>query len=75
MQIAVETGIELPAVQRVGRLPTYPWLQMEIGASFLFPKKLKAAAAHSSAFGASKRYDRKFLVRKTEDGFRCWRTA
>jgi len=75
IRIRIQRGIPIP--RRVGRgrngnrEPKYPWSQMQIGDSFLFPEEI-GRSAHSSAYKAS-RGGKKFAVWKTDSGYRCWR--
>jgi hypothetical protein len=71
MEIVVEKDIPVP--EPLPPRTRYPWLDMGIGDSFLFPEGVKTGAA--SAFKASERYGRTFVVRRTKDGYRCWRLA
>lgn len=58
-----------------GKPPTYPWRQMEIGDSFLFPVHVYPTLAHTlCAQASSTNHPKKFITRKTEEGYRCWRT-
>lgn len=73
--IAVEKKKSIPAPPKRGRKPIYPWTTMQKGDSFLFPRKVGMANARASAWLASSRSSAKFIVRETEEGVRCWRTA
>lgn len=71
-RITAESGIEIPKRQSKG---IYPWLDMNIGDSFVFPYNLNTA--YTMASNAGKKYDRKFSVRSFpgEGGeIRIWRT-
>jgi hypothetical protein len=70
--ITIEHGIPVPEPQPPRRL--YPWLELGLGDSFLFPPAAGKSAV-ASAFKAGERHGRKFVVRKTADGWRCWRLA
>ncbi|MEK0324869.1 MAG: hypothetical protein QQN63_04115 [Nitrosopumilus sp.] len=68
--IKIESGVEVPEYRR-GRRAKYPFKELEVGQSFVYPHEKVRLAAASHA----KRYGVKFTVRKTEDGkYRCWRT-
>lgn len=73
--IRVQKGVPMPAIRPRGRKGTkyarYPWKQMEIGDSFLFPNEI-GRACHAMVIAASKA-GRKFKAAKTDDGYRCWR--
>ena len=57
-----------------GKPPTYPFKDMEIGDSFVFPLKKRGAVA-SAAYLFGGRHNKKFITRKvTESEARCWRT-
>lgn len=78
-KIKVQRGVKMPPYQPVGtkgsgRRSFYPWLEMKIGDSFLFPEKV-GRASHATAIVASNRHGRTFKVRKTPEGYRCWRIA
>ena len=49
----------------------YPWKDMKIGDSFLFPKRNNSN--YGLAKKASKKHNCEFIVRITENGMRCWR--
>ena len=70
MTVKVEKGIPVSR----DRYNKYPWRQMSVGDSFLFPQGIKSANTYSSAYGASKD-GKKFVTRSTADGYRCWRVA
>jgi hypothetical protein len=46
---------------------------MKIGDSFLFPEWVQAKSCRAMAYSVGRRMQRKFIVRKVEDGLRCWR--
>lgn len=71
-KIKIEKGIPIERV-RQARERVYPFTQMVVGDSFLVPKHVKFP--YSLAGNASQLYKPwKFTCRKTEDGFRLWRT-
>ena len=76
--IRVQKNVPLPVIKPRGLNGTnkaiYPWRDMEIGDSFLFPARL-GRGAHAAAAQASTYLGKTFKVCKTDDGFRCWRTA
>lgn len=70
-QITAEPGIEIPKRQSKG---IYPWLDMNVGDSFVFPYNLNTA--YTMASNAGKKHGRKFTVRSSplEGGeIRIWR--
>lgn len=69
--IEIEDGI--PYEPRSNTLERYPWQQLEIGQSFLYPGKVKSATM--AAVRAGKRWGKTFRVRAMEDGVRIWRVA
>jgi hypothetical protein len=67
--IKIERNIPPPESKRMTK---YPWGEMKVGDSFLFPEG--KAAPSESARSASQRYKpKRFVARRTEDGYRCWR--
>lgn len=52
----------------------YPWAEMEVGDSFVFPEGITQNAALNTS-KAQNRNGKKFVVRKTEEGIAAWRTA
>lgn len=75
VRIHIQRGIPIPTVKPRGpggsKLPTYPWREMEIGDSFLFPESI-GRASYSAAIQASQN-GRKYVVRAVDGRFRCWR--
>jgi hypothetical protein len=59
----------------VGRPAKYPWATMKVGDSFLFPTNLKSQSCYNIAKYGGLRNGVKFSVRKTDEGYRCWRIA
>lgn len=76
-EIRVQRGIPIPRIKPRGlkgtKPPKYPWSEMRLGDSFLFPTGV-GRAGHTAAIQASKG-DRKFKTAKVDDGYRCWRVA
>ncbi len=75
MIIKIDKNIPMP----VSLTTKYPLLEMEIGDSFLACDKHDAVRQSSIStqirvWAASKKYDWKFTVRKTDHGIRVWRT-
>jgi hypothetical protein len=75
VQIQIERNIPIPGKAGRNGLSKYPWSEMAVGDSFLFPPGMSGAAASSNAASAQKRTGSKFSVRVTDNGYRCWRTA
>ena len=77
-RIRVQKGIPIPVVKRRGpgggKEPKYPWREMEIGDSFLFPRAI-GRASYAAAIQASRYMGKTFVVRSTDEGFRCWRAT
>ncbi len=72
-RVKIDRGV--PMVTQARHRPAkYPWAKMEVGDSFLFPRGLRDETHYNQALAASKKYGRTFRVRKTPDGYRCWRT-
>ena len=71
--IKIEKNVPMPTTPHFNK---YPWLDMAIGDSFVFPEHLKRSTPYNLAFGASKRYGLKFIVKQRDGGpVRCWRIA
>lgn len=71
--IVIQKGIAPPAYGGF-RGRKYPFNDMEPGDSFLingFPVERVKMAAYAYA----KKHSHKFAVRKTDEGYRCWRIA
>lgn len=52
-----------------------PFEQMEVGDSFLLPAKVSAGYARTLIHRAQHKSTRKFSLRHTNEGYRCWRVA
>lgn len=76
-KIRIQRNVPMPNVKPRGKggakTPKYPWQEMNVGESFLFPTEI-GRASYAAAIQASKG-GRKFKVFRTGDGFRCWRVA
>jgi len=69
-KIKIEKGIPVPRASAA----KYPWHDLDVGDSFLFPKSVSGDTSANNAAAASKRLaPKRFSVRKTTDGYRCWR--
>lgn len=70
--ITIDKNIPTPGkARRVGAPKKYPFSEMEVGDSFEYPIKSVAFAASANGI----KFGKKFTVRKTENGYRCWRIA
>mgnify|MGYP000533667375 CR=1 FL=1 len=68
----IETGIAIPKRGASGRALKYPLPDMEIGDSFLVPRKLKVSVSAAVAY-YGKKTGKRFTVQIVEDGVRIWR--
>lgn len=71
-EIKVDSDIPPPPVGRGGGSKTPLSIalhKLEVGQSFVLPKSGMVNSIH----GFGRYHHKKFTVRKTEDGFRCWR--
>lgn len=76
-EIKIEKGIPVKS-SGSGRIAKYPFRKMEVGDSFLFPEGYK----QSHYYGMAREFtvqcraigqNWKFVARKTDAGYRCWR--
>ena len=74
MSVQIDSHVPAPGAAS-GRPRKYPWLELEVGQSFLFPQFITSGGAAAAMSYASKTYGLKFTVRKTPEGYRCWRIA
>lgn len=74
-KIEICKGVPLPPGGGKGRPSLYPFREMEVGDSFVFPSGTPAENARTAAAWAGKRQGRKFCVRKIPEGIACWRVA
>lgn len=51
----------------------YPFEDMEVGDSFLLPPDAKRITVQVAALRIRKKTGRVFAIRKTSEGYRCWR--
>ena len=73
-RIRVDRDIEMPPrVRSRNGKSVYPWTELEVGDSFLFPEHIQKKSAYSFAYQAGKKHGVKYEVRTVEDGVRCWR--
>lgn len=69
--IVLEKGIPIP--ENRGRPYSYPWKEMKVGESFLFDPNLQKKSCYQVGYDANRRGHGRFIVRKTDEGYRCWR--
>jgi hypothetical protein len=64
--IKIESGIPMPA--------KFPFAEMKVGDSFLVPEGMNKStvAVYANRYAKKTGYA-KFTVRKTAEGYRCWR--
>ena len=76
-EIKIDKSIPVPPPSKHGS-HKYPFRIMKVGDSFLVPLADDAGGVRlRSSVGQFQRRDdeqRKFSVRKVDDGYRCWRT-
>lgn len=78
MTIKVDKKIPLP--KRWDYRKKYPWDEMEVGDSFLFPEFDNKTTPYALVRGHNVRMQAKgreerFEVHKTDEGLRCWRVS
>ncbi len=71
----VELDKNVPLIKKVhsGRPSKYPWREMKVGDSFLFPKGLSVSAAYAATRYAKNGMGIKVTIRQTDEGLRVWR--
>lgn len=71
MQYKIKKGIPIPP-RNTGRKSMYPFAEMRIGDSFaVMANKARSVSAASQHFG--KLHKQKFICRRIDGGYRCWR--
>jgi hypothetical protein len=74
--IAIDRDIAMPTFGRARRSSRYPFDAMQVNDSFAFPPEIKLGSAHSIVSARNRRQpERKFRVKRTDAGMRCWRIA
>jgi hypothetical protein len=53
----------------------YPFKDLKVGQSFLLPLGGSVGTVRGIASQQHRESDKRFTIRKTPDGYRCWRTA
>jgi hypothetical protein len=72
--IKIEKGVPVAETPRSpGVKPIYPWKEMEVGDSFLFRPNVGRQSAYNASSLRSGRMGRRYVVRSTPEGMRCWR--
>lgn len=69
--IKIEKNVSIPENSKFGA--KYPYRQMKVGDSFLYPKGTLPNTARAGAIQMGKRTGWKFIVRMVAQGLRCWR--
>lgn len=84
INLVIEDGIQIPPIRRRnggGRKSSYPFAELQIGQSFLYPygdepqKTVQRRVQVAKTQHCKRNKDAKFTIRTTEDGVRVWRTA
>ena len=65
MSIKIESGIPMPA--------KFPFAEMKVGDSFLVPEGTSKNVVGVYARRHAIKTGTKFTIRKTPEGYRCWR--
>lgn len=76
--ISIQKNVPIPPAPARAVFSKYPWRALDIGESFLAKTgSLKATYRnmHSLARNAGIRLGKTFVVRRTPEGVRVWRTA
>lgn len=76
MEFKIESDKPAPSLGTHGNTK-YPFGRMAPGESFLLNQSHNPIAVRSSAvsYGLRVTPNRKFIVRKTDEGYRCWRVS
>lgn len=77
-QFTIDKGVPLPPHRPsggMGRLPTYPWHQMEVGDSFFVPGGVLKKLATAASATARRHPPLRFSLRTVDGGVRVWRIA
>ena len=74
--VQIDRNIPIPTTQggRHGN-SKYPWLEMEVGDSFLFQSRTKQNAYSQVSVHNGKHAPKRWITRVTPEGSRCWRIA
>ena len=71
MSFKIEKSVPTPVSEGRGRPMKYPWPDMAVGDSILFPTD----RGYRAAFSYGKRHGKKFVMRTEGGKVRVWRTA
>ena len=72
----IERGVPLATIQRRRDAVKYPFDQLQVGDSFVFPSEVNITVARSSASYFAKRDNKRFAIRTLDTNvIRCWRVA
>jgi hypothetical protein len=71
--IDIDKDIPIPSKATGNKLRKYPWDELEIGDSFLFPAEYGIKACSTRMHAAAHRSRKKYTSRTTPEGVRCWR--
>jgi hypothetical protein len=72
-EFKIDKGV--PMSVGTGRRSSYPFSTMEVGDSFFVSKTKSVETIRSAASWHGTRNNKKFSVRKHDDGHRVWRVA
>ena len=73
MPIEIEKNVPMPFGYQTTKGVWSSLRSMAVGDSFKVPEEMSVSTLRSTVSNAE--FRGKFSVRKTADGFRCWRTA
>lgn len=68
----VEKGVAAPKITRGRRAGKYPWLEMDVGDSFLVKGRTSSAMSAAATY-AGKRYGMRLKCSTVPGGVRVWR--
>jgi len=66
----IEKGIPIPLER-----PTYPFAEMQVGDSFAVAAEMRSRVSSASAFFQRAHPGQRFITRKYNGAYRCWRIA
>jgi len=72
-EIKIEKNVALPSP--ADRSRKYPFNKLEVGDSFAAPEGVNVETFRNAAWAFAKKRGWTIAVRKTDAGYRCWRTA
>lgn len=71
--IKIDKNIPIPPSKLGEGGGKYPWSEMEVGDSFLWPSEKQQKQASALAVATGRRLNKRFATRKTPEGVRVWR--